>query len=370
MSRCFGANRSNPTPACLEQSPQQHLVVERGFDYDHGPALLSFRNLREDASVECLEQSLRALGEALGEDGCIIFVEGCVEDLADDGVGNDGAGNERKGCVGPNAIAGALLAAKEVSSLRSSAACLNGISQPSQVLAGCFPRGAESDSPRQSLVSLCHSILPVVLQHPSWDLSANPSISAPEGHLLSSQLELLGAMATSLGPRVSPFLPALLYPLLEQAASPHPLARASALRALVGTAAGHPDLPTLLRRNFDVLADRVAARLRPPVDPPRALVAAAVSEVLLTAPGRDVNRAALEDLAGSLVEAFDSRVAEGSILPILTVFLGVASCFVVFLFINSASSGCTRVLYHIRGGGRRGGKFLANYNAEAGDGGL
>ena len=219
-------------------------------------------------------------------------------------------------------------------------------------------------------MSLCHSILPVVLQHPSWDLSANPSISAPEEHLLSSQLELLGAMATSLGPRVSPFLPALLYPLLEQAASPHPLARASALRALVGTAAGHPDLPTLLRRNFDVLADRVAARLRPPVDPPRALVAAAVSEVLLTAPGRDVNRAALEDLAGSLVEAFDSRVAEGSILPILTVFLGVASCFVVFLFINSASSGCTRVLYHIRGGGRRGGKFLANYNAEAGDGGL
>ena len=92
------------------------MVVERGFDYDHGPALLSFRNLREDASVECLEQSLRALGEALGEDGCIIFVEGCVEDLADDGVGN-----ERKGCVGPNAIAGALLAAKEVSSLRSSA---------------------------------------------------------------------------------------------------------------------------------------------------------------------------------------------------------------------------------------------------------
>jgi len=90
------------------------------------------------------------------------------------------------------------------------------------------------------------------------------------------------------------------------------------------------------------------------VDPPRALVAAAVSEVLLTAPGRDVNRAALEDFAGSLVEAFDSRVAEGSILPILTVFLGVASCFVVFLFINSASSGCARVLYQDSWGRRTG----------------
>jgi len=371
-----------------------------------------FRYLRHESSVASAMEMLRFLGMALGAKRGALFVDGCIAELCDAARGMSRNGKAQICWL--DQWAGLVVLSKEI--LASAFVSGENVIPPSndarQTLKQCTDK--KSLEILQSLVS---SILPVVTRPPLWTLPTTVQIAEDESRvhgtyrnevtlrsyltsprgldaailedqrpvdaaaidsetsasafcgnaiLIGLLMELIGTISVLLGESIRPFLPTILYPVLENtSAVHHHHVQQAALLTLeqLSQADGCATVTSFISKHFDYLVDSVTAKLRRPGGVTKASVPyvnqdlfhSGVVELLFRSLAKEAEDNALHgiddprdashisllaDLLDNILVAYDDSIAEGSKDMRSRAALGLLNMFEAALaFLSTAMAG-------------------------------
>ena len=398
-------------------SPQMpsKILIDQGSSSSvfHLTGVNRFLYLRHESSVASAKEMLHLLGMTLGAKRGALFVDGCIAELCDAARGMSRNGKTQISWL--DQWAGLVVLSKEIlaSAFVSGA---NEVSPPSndarQTLKQCTDK--KSLKILQSLVS---SILPIITRPPLWTLPTTVQIAEDESRvhgtnrnevtlhsyltsprgldaailddqrlvdasaidsetsasafcgnaiLIGLLMELIGTISVLLGESIRPFLPTILYPVLENtSAVHHHHVQQAALLTLeqLSQADGCATVTSFISKHFDYLVDSVTAKLRRPGGVTKAsipyvnqdLFYSGVVELLLRSLAKEAEDNALHgiddardtshitllaDLLDNILVAYDDSIAQGSKDMRSRAALGLLKMFEAALaFLSTAMAG-------------------------------
>lgn len=290
----------------LSVSPQipSKLLIQTGNSEsgDNRSRTKHFLYLRGDTLVSSFRM-LRFFGLALGKKKGALFFDSCIADICDAGGSMKRSGKGQIDWL--DEWAGLIVVANEV--LAASFGAANGATEKKGITPS-ISRG--KPKPSKILVSLLSSTLPIITRPPLWNLpttlesskfdgqaqfnvdddykirryihsAENPWGDLGEGVMLEAEssasafsgnaiftshlIETIGTAADLLGKSIRPYLPTILFPVLEKMSiNHHHHVQQAAFLTLGGLARadGSPSITSFISKHFDYLVDAILLKLR------------------------------------------------------------------------------------------------------------